>query len=319
MIKSVFEYAFNNSNKDMQQVLSNQVRDLILTQTLHLPNLLKNLKKGKQMSFIPGFKPPSKSSEPPLWFIFNNHKLLIKNNDTTFSLPHTSDLENLNLRLMQKQYIGSLDNQPCYVAELSESELSSDTFRFRSIRSLFGRLEDELVRVAGLANQLISWNQQHQYCGKCGHSTEDKTDERAKVCPDCGLLNFPRLSPAIIVAVIKNNQILLARSQRMPTKLYSVLAGFVEPGETLEQCVRREVLEEAGIHVQNIQYFGNQPWPFPDSLMIAFTAEYAGGTIRIDQSEILDAGWFSADNLPTIPPKISIARQLIDWFLEKNR
>jgi NAD+ diphosphatase len=127
------------------------------------------------------------------------------------------------------------------------------------------------------------------------------------------------MSPAIIVAVVKDKKILLARASRFPYEMYSVLAGFVEPGESLEACVKREVREEVGIEVKNIRYFGNQPWPFPNSLMVAFTADYAAGEIRIDETEIVDAGWFSANNFPLIPSKISIARHLIDWFAEKNR
>ncbi|MCK4988071.1 MAG: NAD(+) diphosphatase, partial [Desulfobacterales bacterium] len=164
------------------------------------------------------------------------------------------------------------------------------------------------------ANQLVDWGRTHQYCGVCGRPTEDKTDERAKICPQCGLVNYPRLSPAIIVAVLKNNQILLARNKRFKLPFYSVLAGFVEPGETLEQCVQREIREEVGLTVKNIRYFGSQPWPFPNSLMIAFIADYADGEITVDGSEIIDAAWFSKDKLPQIPPSISIARQLIDWF-----
>lgn len=268
------------------------------------------------MSFIPGYKPLSEPSEPPLWFLFNNQKILIKSQEGYENLPQQSDLEILGLIPMQQQYVGSLNGQPCYAAEVNGTDAISSTFAFRGIRSLFGRLEDETTLVAGLANQLVVWNRNHRYCGKCGHPTENKTDERAKHCPDCGLVNYPRLSPAVIMAVLKNNQILLARSQRMPSKFYSVLAGFVEPGETLEQCVQREIFEEVGIHIENIRYFGSQPWPFPDSLMVAFIADYAGGTIEVDGSEILDAGWFSADHLPAIPPKISIARRLIDWFVE---
>jgi NAD+ diphosphatase len=268
--------------------------------------------------FIPGFKPPSNLSKPALWFIFDNLKLLIINKGGHVTLPQSSDLQTLGLVPVQRQYIGSLDGRPCYAGEVPDAEFISDSFVFQGIRSLFGSLEETLLGIAGLANQLVLWNQNHRYCGKCGHPTENKADERAKYCPDCGLLNYPRLSPAIIVAVLKDNQILLARSQRLPAKFYSVLAGFVEPGETLEQCVKREIREEVGIAVNNIRYFGSQPWPYPDSLMIAFTAQYAGGTITIDGSEILDAGWFSAGNLPSIPPKISIARQLIDWFSEKS-
>ena len=189
----------------------------------------------------------------------------------------------------------------------------------RGIRSLFGQVEEEQIWVAGLANQFVIWNENHRYCGKCGRLTTEKTDERAKACLHCGLVNYPRLSPAVIMAVIKDRQILLAQSQRFHAKFYSVLAGFVEPGETLEECVKREVREEVGIAVKNIRYFGSQPWPFPDSLMIAFTAEYAGGEIEIDNSEILYAGWFTADSLTFIPPKISIARHLIDWFSENKQ
>jgi len=271
------------------------------------------------MPFKPSFNPPPTVTDSALWFLFQDQNLLIKTETEKYSIPQTSDLKALNLAPLQEQYFGSLDDRPCYAAEISNAEPTSDTFIFKEIRSLFGRLEEELMLIAGLANQLVLWNQNHLYCGRCGSLTENKTDERAKCCSKCGLLSYPRLSPAIIVAVLKDHQILLARSQQMPAKFYSVLAGFVEPGETLEDCVQREVREEVGITVKNIRYFGSQPWPFPDSLMLAFTAEYAGGEIDIDNAEILDAGWFSADSLPGVPPKISIARHLIDWFLENEK
>jgi NAD+ diphosphatase len=143
--------------------------------------------------------------------------------------------------------------------------------------------------------------------------------ERAKECPKCGLLHFPRLAPAIIVLVERGNELLLARSRHFMPGMYSVLAGFVEPGESLEEAVVREVREEVGISVKDIKYFGSQPWPFPHSLMVGFTATYGCGEITIDDTEIEDAGWFTADKLPRIPGKISIARKLIDWFVEKQR
>jgi NAD+ diphosphatase len=142
--------------------------------------------------------------------------------------------------------------------------------------------------------------------------------ERAKECPQCGLLAFPRLSPAIIVLVQRRHELLLARPYHFPPGLYSVIAGFVEPGETLEEAVVREVREEVNLAIKDIRYFGSQPWPFPHSLMIGFTATHAGGEISIDDAEIEDAGWFKADALPTLPGKISIARKLIDWFLAKQ-
>jgi NAD+ diphosphatase len=143
--------------------------------------------------------------------------------------------------------------------------------------------------------------------------------QRAKQCPQCKLVNYPRLSPSIIVAVRRGNELLLARSPRFPAGMYSVLAGFVEPGETLEQAVEREVQEEVGLTVKNICYFGSQPWPFPNSLMIGYRAEYAGGEIQIDRVEIEDAGWYTAEHLPAIPSRISIARQLIEAFIRTTQ
>jgi len=268
------------------------------------------------MTFKPAFKPPKKVKETALWFLFEDYKLLIKQQDEQVLIPQSRDLKTLDITPQERQYLGSLDGRPCYAGELEKGRAFSHSFALNGIRTLFGRLEDELMWIAGLANQLVAWNQHHRFCGKCGHLTEYKTDERARACLQCGLINYPRLSPAIIVAVLRDERILLAHSQRFPAKFYSVLAGFVEPGESLEECVKREILEEVGISVKNIRYFGSQPWPFPDSLMIAFTAEYAGGEIKADPAEIVDAGWFSADSLPPVPPKLSIARHLIDWFTE---
>jgi NAD+ diphosphatase len=211
-------------------------------------------------------------------------------------------------------YIGSWNDMACYAVCLPEETAVGNGFAWMGLRQLFGQIEEELVWVAGRAGQLVYWHNNHRFCGRCAAPTEDHPRERAKVCRACGLMNHPRVSPAIIVAVVKDRQLLLAHATRFPAKFYSVLAGFVEPGETLEECVRREVFEETGVHVQNIRYFGSQPWPFPDSLMVAFTAEYEAGEIQVNPAEITDGGWFSADNLPEIPPKISIARQLIDWF-----
>lgn len=266
------------------------------------------------MPFTPAFTPPDTVAETALWFLYQDQKLVIKERGETPPIPTTGDLDDLNFSFNRKQYLGSLNGRPCYAAELDASTRVSDGYIFIGTRDVFNRFNEDLVQVAGLANQLIYWSARHRYCGTCGNPTEDKEDERAKICPACGAVYYPRLSPAIIVAVRKGQQILLANSKRFPVKFYSTLAGFVEPGETLEECVKREVLEEVGIAVKNIRYFGSQPWPFPDSLMIAFTAEFAGGEISIDNAEIAEAGWFSPDNLPLIPPKISIARRLIDWF-----
>ena len=270
------------------------------------------------MPFQSAFIPPRGNDSGELWFIFQEHKLLIKEDKQGFVIPGSKDISDFKPHASSLQFLGCMDGKHCYAAEYPKDESVSDPFCFKSPRALFERLDDELVWVAGLANQLVYWNRNHRYCGKCGSLTENKTDERAKCCPKCGLVNYPRLSPAVIVAVVKGNQILLASSARFKAKFYSVLAGFVEPGETLEECVQREVREEVGIAVRNIRYFGSQPWPFPDSLMIGFTCEYAKGELVADQNEILHAAWFEADNLPQVPSKISIARELIDWFTEQN-
>lgn len=270
------------------------------------------------MSFIPDFKPPSVEPTAALWFIFSRGKLLVKIASDTCTIPKSPELGQCKSTLVDKQYLGTLDSRPCYAAEIDGDNLEGIDLALKDLRALFGVLEESLIWIAGRANQLVNWNQIHRYCGSCGEPTEFKTDERAKICPQCGLTNYPRLSPAVIVAVLKNDHILLGRNKRFKLPFYSVLAGFVEPGETLEECVKREIREEVGITVKNIRYFGSQPWPFPDSLMIAFTADYAGGNIYIDGSEIIDAAWFKKDNLPQIPPRISIARQLIDWFVQQR-
>ena len=225
----------------------------------------------------------------------------------------------LGLEAVRLHFLGSLDGEACYAAEVAEDTDPPAGMVFSGLRNLFDSLDDTLYRLAVVAVQVVDWDRLHQFCGRCGERTDYKEGVRAKECGRCGLISFPRLSPAVIVAVERGKKLLLARANRFPTQFYSVLAGFVEPGETLEEAVAREVKEEVGIEVTNIRYFGSQPWPFPDSLMIGFTAQYAGGEICIDRTEIVDAGWFEADELPSLPGKISIARRLIDWFVEKQQ
>ena len=270
------------------------------------------------MNFIPAMRPAPGDNKPAWWFVFQDDRVLVRFEGETFVSPYFTDLSKLKSALIRKQYLGSLNGTDCYAAELTpETPIPEDTV-FKNPRQLFGAVDEEVLWITGRANQLVDWTQSHQFCGRCGKPTRDKTDERAKICHECKLINYPRVSPAIIVAVVRKNRILLARSTRFRSSFYSVLAGFVEPGETLEECVRREVFEEVGIRVKNVRYFGNQPWPFPNSLMVAFTAEYAGGEISADESEIVTAEWFSAGNLPRVPGKFTIARQLIDWFVENH-
>ncbi len=266
--------------------------------------------------FKAAFKPVPSDREDALWFIIRGGRLLLKRNSRPAVVPQTRHLSKIIPDFINTQFLGYLDNRPCFAAGPPGDFQPGDNLEFRGLKTLFGQIDESRLWVAGRANQLVRWSRHHSYCGKCGQKTTDKKDERAKLCAACGLVNYPRVSPAIIVAVIKADKILLARSGRFPGGFFSVLAGFVEPGETLEECVKREVFEETGIEVKSIRYFGSQPWPFPDSLMVAFTAEYAAGDIRIDGREIVEAAWYSKGNLPDIPPGVSIARQLIDWFAD---
>jgi NAD+ diphosphatase len=273
---------------------------------------------GKSMSFEPAFQLPSAVSADALWFVYRQDRLLLKRSNSSGHIPDTRDLKTTNLSPTRKQYLGALDGRECYAAELPDIDPDLDGFDLVGLRETFGHLDEELIWIAGRANQLVDWNRNHRYCGQCGNPTKDRTAERAKICPSCGLVNYPRLSPAVIVAVIRNDELLLATNKRFKSGFFSVLAGFVEPGETLEECVAREIQEEVGICVKNIRYFGSQPWPFPNSLMVGFLADYDSGEIHVNRSEIVEAGWFRAHNLPSIPPRITIARHLIDWFVHQQ-
>lgn len=267
--------------------------------------------------FIPGIIPPQEQSEVAWWFAFVGNKLLVT--DGTFSqIPQLISLAEINLKPVRTQFLGTIDSYPTYCAELPKDSVPPFGMAFRGLRELHGSLEDEFFALSGRAFQIVEWDRTHQYCGHCATVMTQLSGDRAKRCPNCGLVNYPRLCPAIIVLISRGEELLLARANRFPQAMYSVLAGFVEPGESLEETVMREVKEEVGILVKNIRYFGSQSWPFPNSLMIGFTADYAGGEIVIEEKEIADAAWFKKDNLPQIPPKLSIARKLIDAFVSNH-
>ncbi len=232
--------------------------------------------------------------EKELWFIFKGSKLLVSE-------------EAIPLPLACRLYLGTYKEFHVYAAE-AESALP----RAVELRQLFGKMDEDLLALAGRASQLVHWDRTHQFCGRCGAKTADRPNERAKECPSCKLLAYPKISPVIITAVKKGEEILLARGPHFPMPFFSALAGFVDPGETLEQCVKREVFEEVGLQVDEIRYFASQPWPFPHSLMIAFTCQWQSGEIKIDPVEIAEAYWFKKDNLPLLPPPFSIGRILID-------
>ena len=266
-----------------------------------------------------GTVPPEEQQEPAHWFVFKKDKLLVRQDPSALRIPLVVDLSELGLKALRQQYLGKLDGRHCYSAEITEDADVPAGMIFEGLRQVYGRLDEDLFWLAARAVQIVDWDRSHQYCSRCGAPLKAKMIERAKECLKCGALYFPRLAPAIIVLVERGNQLLLARSRHFISGMYSVIAGFVEPGETLEEAVVRELREEVGIAVKNIHYFDSQAWPFPHSLMIGFTATYAGGDISLSDSEIEDAGWFTSQDLPTLPGKISISRKLIDWFLQKHQ
>jgi len=278
-------------------------------------------------TFFPAVTPPVGPAQPALWFLFQGNRLLVQSDGEAVAIPRLLSPADVGLATVRWQYLGRLDEEPgmshCFSGELAEDAVAPPGLQFENLRALYLRLDEPLFWLAGRAVQIVEWDRTHQYCGRCGSPTTNQIQDRAKVCPVCGLTNYPRLAPAIIVRVERRDpagrRILLARATRFPAAMFSVLAGFVEPGETLEECVQREIYEEVGLQVTNIRYFGSQPWPFPHSLMIAFVAEHAGGEIVIDPIELADARWFTADALPNVPPPPSIANRLITaWLAEAD-
>lgn len=270
-----------------------------------------------QSRFVPGVAAPEDTGDvPALWFLFRERALLVHDRDT---LVLSSDPAQLGLDIAERLYIGRLGDHHCFAAALSrDAEAPPDT-TFADLRTLFGRFDEPMFALAGRAVQLVDWDRTHRFCGQCGTQTEPSPQERSRRCPRCRLIVFPRLAPAVIVAVERGDEILLARSRGFPPGFYSVPAGFVEPGESLEQTVAREIEEETGILVDDVRYFASQPWPFPHSLMVGFTACFAGGELRVDPVELEDAAFFHADAMPPFfRGRISIAGWLIEDFLKRR-
>ncbi len=268
------------------------------------------------LPFVPGHRSPENPGENPILFAFRKRELLVTGD---LLMPSVEDIDAQGIEAVRTQYLGQLDERHCYSAELPKDAKAGDGFRFADLRTLFATLDPVIHALAGRAVQIVEWDRTHQFCGACASPTELSTTDRSRSCPQCKIPTYPRLAPAMIVAVEKGDQILLARSPHFPAGIMSVLAGFVEPGESAEEAVIREVFEETAIVVKDVEYFSSQAWPFPNSLMLGFRAKYESGEIAIDGEEIEAADWFSADAMPTaFPGNVSISQWLIRDFLERN-
>ena len=215
-------------------------------------------------------------------------------------------------------FLGVLDGQQCWAVDADANGDLVESPRYADLRQLWNGVDEITWTVAGRGVQLVEWARTTRFCGRCGKETEDSPGERARRCPACASVAFPRLAPAVICLVEREGTALLARNANFPSSMYSCLAGFVEPGETLEEAVAREVAEEVGIEVADVRYFASQPWPFPHSLMIGFTAAWRAGDLQVDGTEIVEAGWFAPDALPGVPPPMSIARRMIDDWVSRR-
>ncbi|MFM9330126.1 NAD(+) diphosphatase [Paenibacillus mesotrionivorans] len=267
--------------------------------------------------YQPAYIPDHEPGAAAYWFISRTGNLLIRETADGVEIPEAAESGELGLAIRRTQYVGTWKGTPCYAAS-AESEIASvEGLAFHPLRSLYGKMDEGLFHLAGRAVQLAAFGLTHRFCGTCGTETVPSPKEHALLCPACGSVSFPRLAPAVITVILKDRQVLLARAKHFTNNMYGLIAGFVEPGETLEDCVRRETKEEIGIIVTNIRYFGSQQWPFPHSLMIGFIADYESGEIHVDGEEIVEAGWFDSDKLPVIPSPVSIARKMLDWYVEQ--
>ena len=255
------------------------------------------------------------------WFGFRGPELLVAKDEAGVRLPGADEWVGLQLPTAETKPVaaGSLQGVPAWGVALPPETEPPPGFIFKGLRHLWGALDEEVWKLAGRAVQIVEWDRNHRFCGRCSTPTERQPVELSRTCPRCGLQHFPRISPAVIVRIERGDEILLARSPHFAPGVYSTLAGFVEPGESLEDTVLREVREEVGVTVTNLRYFGSQPWPFPNSLMVGFVADYESGELTPQPGEIEDAGWFTVDRLPGLPSPLSIARALIDEVISRPR
>jgi len=270
--------------------------------------------------FVPSLVLPQSYDGEIMWFAFHGHDLVVREpGDGSFvEVPILRNLSELGLDPVRTQVLGHFDGRPVCSAEIAPAAELPPGYVAYSLRRLFGRMDQAFFDVAGTAYQVQYWDKSHLLCSACGGELEYRAGSRCKQCPTCKTEYFPKVSPAMIVLVEDGDTILMGRHPRLPPGMYALIAGFLEPGETLEACVAREVREETGIEVDDIRYFASQPWPFPHQIMIAFFARKCGGELRVDREELEDARFFHRNDLPMLPPPVSIARKIIDAWIERK-
>ncbi len=252
------------------------------------------------------------------WFVFKDSLLMLeKLSAGGYTIPFQEEPPTKNSLKENIHKITPLNEFEVRTYKIDKQEVNTTKYEFVGLREAFHKLEKDLYLKAGKCEEILFWDENTKYCGVCGSKTYLHTDI-SKKCPQCGKEIWPQLSTAIIVLIRKEDKVLLVRAKNFRGDYFGLVAGFVETGETLEEAVIREVKEETNLKIKNLKYFGSQPWPYPLGLMVGFNAEYESGEIILQTSELQDGRWFTKDNMPQIPDKLSIARRLIDNWLEKD-
>lgn len=247
-------------------------------------------------------------NEMGLFFI--GDRIIVSNNNLNPLLPFQVTQDELNLNILTLHNDNNITIVSCEIA--SSVEQPHTDYQIMLVKRFLAEADSAQQSLVLRAYHWLNWYNQAKFCGHCGAALEGKIDSTEKKCAACNTSLFPRFSPAVMVLIRKENKILMARSPHFPPGLYSAIAGFIDIGETAEAAAHREVKEELGIEITDLEYFGTQSWPFPDSFMIAFKAKYLKGELQPDPNEIEDAGWYSLAEIPTMPPSASIARKLIE-------
>ena len=248
------------------------------------------------------------------WFIFFNDQLLLQRKGETYTIPYSI---NPPVPVKNVLEVNLLEDMPACTASVDTPLEETAEYLPMGLRASYDYLDPVLHKIAGKAYELIYWDQHSRFCPSCGTKTVMQTTI-SKQCPNCKYEIYPVVSPAILVLIRKGDAILLVHARNFRGSFYGLVAGFLETGETLEECVRREVMEETGLEINNITYFGNQPWPYPSGLMVGFIADYAGGDIHLQDDELSSGNFYTRDHLPELPRKLSLARKMIDWWIAQQ-
>ncbi|MCD8079373.1 MAG: NAD(+) diphosphatase [Bacteroides sp.] len=249
------------------------------------------------------------------WFLFSGDQLLLENKENTYTIPCCVSAPAGISAEHSFLYCGTLHGIPCMTGTFSATEKIAPSYQAVGLRAGFDLLPTRQHRLAGRAYQLCHWDRYSQYCPQCGKATQI-VEENMKRCTACAYEIYPTITPAVLVLVQKEDRILLVHAHNFKGTFHSLVAGFLEVGESLEECVAREVKEETGLSIHDIRYFGSQSWPYPSGVMIGFTAKYTHGDITLQTEELSSGRFYTIDELPELPGKISLARQMIDWWIE---